>query len=121
MAAPDFFLGQGDLEPLIEDRLVDDQGDPIQLDPDNDRVFALWQRKDRSDVLHQAQGAILALDPEDLTSPNVQYAWQAGDSDIVGDYDFQWRVLFADGKILTVPNDRTIWLQITRSLGTVTP
>jgi BppU N-terminal domain len=58
--------------------------------------------------------AAIAGDPQ---LGQVEYQPVADDVEVEGIYDHEWQVTFADGKILTVPNQTFNTVEILRDLG----
>lgn len=47
-----------------------------------------------------------------LTNGDVKYQWVAGDTDTSGVFKREWEITFADGTVMTVPNDEDGYLVI---------
>jgi hypothetical protein len=54
---------------------------------------------------------------EDVDALVVAYAWQAGETDSPGAFRFEFEVTFADGTVLTFPNDRHGRVRITPAIA----
>ena len=78
----------------------------------------LQSARDRIDRAHVV---LLVADPTLLTSatqPNVQYSWQAGDTDTPGLYIAEWVITYtALSQSETAPNDVYMTVSITRPAG----
>lgn len=54
---------------------------------------------------------------DQATPPIVSYAWQAGDTDMAGNYSAEFRVTYADGSIETFPNCGFIAVSVCRDVA----
>lgn len=52
----------------------------------------------------------------DPTMGDVSYDWQPGDTDVVGGYRFEWRVIYPDATVETFQNDAYNTLAILENL-----
>lgn len=96
----DFTIKQNDTYPPIPMTISDALG-PIDL---TGCTVEFWfKRPSTGDVFH---GVATVLDQEVLENKGkVQYDWNDGDTDINGALLFEVRVIFANGKRMTLPND----------------
>jgi hypothetical protein len=52
----------------------------------------------------------------------IQYKWKTGETDAIGMYRIEFRIIFWDESMLTLPTNDVIWLFIVPSVhGKVTP
>lgn len=105
---PDFTIKEGDLLPPIEATLSDRDG-PINLTGATVELVA--ENDDRTTTITGA--AAIVGDP---TAGAVRYDPVAGETDVPGYYDLEFKVT-KGGKPIHVPNDRYFRLLITPKLG----
>lgn len=104
-----FYVKQGDTEPTLVAQLRWQDGTPIDL-------------TDVTEVrLHMALNYQLHVDqPVTIITPSegrVSYGWTPGDTDVPGQFDAEFEVTFADGEIITCPNDGHFPIHVTRQVG----
>lgn len=116
----DFTIRAGNLLPAIPARLSDENGNALNLTGAT-VTFKLVARNDNTIKVNRA-ATVLVADPSLLTSatqPNVQYSWQAGDTDTPGLYIAEWVITYtALSASETAPNDVYMTVSITRPAGT---
>ena len=99
MPKPDATIGQFSTGPILEEILLDPQGNPYDLT--GATVDYLFVKRDRSAAGVHGHVTI----PSPPTSGAAQQVWQAGDTDVFGFFDYQWTITLANGQIVTVPAD----------------
>ncbi len=93
MAAVDFYTKAGDTLPVLLTTLLDSTGSAIDL---TDAVsVAFKMAADGADTLTVDSSANIVGPP---TAGEVQYAWQAGDTDVAGSYNGAFVVTYATGE-----------------------
>ncbi len=108
----DFWLKAGDLVPSITATLEDADGNPIDIIAADVTFVMRLIDADAPTVEAAAQNLQSAPGTEGM----VRYDWQAGETDVAGGYDAEWRVEFSDG-IGTMPNNRNVSVAILDALG----
>ena len=103
----DFYIAQNDLLPSLKAILLDTDGKtPIDL-TGCDVAFRIQ--------LADGTGTVFGGDCEIVGDPTegvVQYDWQAGNTAKDGVYRAEWVVTFLDGKMMTWPNSKYVWVEI---------
>lgn len=111
MDSPDFYLAEGDVLPVIKGALT--WADDAAVDLTGATVmFQVRPRNKHEDVF---------LATADIVGPptqgNVQYQWIPSDTDLPGDFDARWVVIFPSGKQASFPNSRKLLLRIDSPIG----
>ncbi len=106
----ELIIKRGDTLPIIEATLYDQEGEVLDLSGATVMLYVV-----STDELTTLVSAACTI----VDAPNgvVRYVWQAGDTDILGKYDFEFEVTFSGGGIATVPNDGYNSLRIIKDLG----
>jgi hypothetical protein len=104
-----FFLRQGDTLPRIKATLKDATGATINLG--GGALVRFRMRAQRGGALKVDQPATIT----DAAAGQVEYAWQAADTDTAGDYLAEWRVTFGSDR-QTHPNSTFVEVSITAGL-----
>lgn len=92
----DFYLSEGNLLPVLVEDLYGPDGGLLDLTSASVEIIFVPKNRNRPEVVRTA--VIVSL------SGRVQYSWQSGDPFYPGTYSYQWRVTYADGRKLDVPN-----------------
>ena len=93
----DFVIKRGQLFPHVEATLADANG---EFDGTGATVqFVFRKNKDADPVVRDA-------DWVDEKTGQVRYDWQQGDTDIVGTYLYEWRVILPNVGEVPFPSDR---------------
>lgn len=111
MAEPDFQLTAGDRWPPLTATLRDGAGAAIPLTAVQSVRFHMRPLVGGGAAL---DGVATVVDP---AAGTVRYDWQAGDTDAAGEYDADFRIVFASGAPATVPNRERIRVLITGRLA----
>lgn len=90
-------MAQGDLLPILDDTLYDDDGSALDLSTATGVELELRRRGTTTTTTFTAT-------IDDATAGDVSYAWVSGDTDTAGDYVFQWIVTFTGGKPRRFPS-----------------
>lgn len=111
MASDPFYIKQGDTREYLRRTLKNSDGTVMDL-------------TDASVQFHMTVAGVLTIDEAaeiiaPTTSGVVEYRWQTGEgeTDTVGEHAAEFEVTFADGTIVTVPNDRNIRIHVMEELG----
>lgn len=102
-------IKQGDTYPPLRAYLQMGNGAAINLDGASVRLLLV--DADNNPKLSQAMSVMNAA--EGL----VSYSWGATDTSTPGEYKMEFEITLNDGKIVTVPNDGYITLNIVSELG----
>jgi len=105
-----FYIKQGDLLPVIRSTLYDANGDPIDLTGAN---VTFVMRLPGAPNLQVRAGATI-VDP---VGGVVQYAWQEGDTNVVGGFAAEWSASIG-GQQMTIPNLNYLTVQVSNNLQT---
>src|SRR5689334_12703764 len=97
----DFYIKQNDTAPKIKALLKDATGAPVAMGTVDEVRFNM---RKLGDTLAKVDA--VATVTNSLTA-EVEYAWQAGDTDDAGTFYAEWEVHYNDGTELSVPNART--------------
>ncbi|MCA1594875.1 MAG: phage baseplate upper protein [Chloroflexi bacterium] len=105
--AYDFSIGKGDTLPALVSDLTNDVGDPISLSGATVTLVYVLNPGTSSEVVSQRAATII-----DAAKGRVQYQWLAGDTQVVGVYEFYWKVITPAGNQMTCPNSYCLRMQI---------
>lgn len=111
----DFFIAKGNRLPSIQDTLKDSLGAPLDLSSPVVTGVTFSLKDFATDTVKiSAQSAVVVTPLLGL----VRYDWSVGDGNLaVGFYYGRWRITYADGKFLDVPNDGQIIIKITQPVA----
>lgn len=99
----EYFIKENDKGETIEAVLLGHDEEPVNLSGVEEVRFQMGRRSEDSFVDHEAE-----IVDEDLG--RVQYEWREGDTSKPQVYRGEFRLKFADGKIVTFPSDD--WIKI---------
>jgi hypothetical protein len=109
-------MKQYDLYPL-EYVIMDADGAPIDLTNATSVTMSMLDEQTGLKVV--TSGGCTIIDP---TAGVIQYEWQPGETDVVSMYRIEYRIIFWDESMVTVPSNDIIWMFIAPSVhGKVTP
>lgn len=95
-----FYLKQGDMTPALRTTLTDKEtGLPLDLTAATAARIRV-RKADATALLFDRVASIVAPP----TSGKLEYAWQAGDTAIAGDYYVEWEVSYGLGNVKTYPS-----------------
>jgi hypothetical protein len=94
-----FYAKQADTAPAIEEKLYDAAGAVIPLTGATVR-FHLIRMSDGATILNKPATVV------SVATAHVKYQWATGDLALAGRWEREWECTLADGRIITVPNDR---------------
>lgn len=97
-----FYIKRGDTSPSLRYTL-----DPATVDLTGASVQFQWRLRGGATVNSRAATIVTATG-----TPEVQHTWAAGDTDVAGLYEGEFRVTFAGGAVETFPNVGFIDLRI---------
>lgn len=103
---------QGDLLPVLEATLTDEDGAPVDLSDIGSLTFRLGRGSSGDDVLVERAAEVVG----DGTEGNVRFVWEEGDTDVAGVHRGSFR-LVSGGKPTTFPNDGYITVHIGDAVG----
>lgn len=115
MKAPDFIIGQGDLQEPLAVIIRDSQRTPVSL---IGKQVTFQMRSITGTALVVSRAA--TPDPDQVANPGlVRYYWQNGDTDEAGDYYGDFLVTVGGALPTTYPNDdsRKLSIRIARKLA----
>lgn len=93
-------LKQGDRTPALRTTLTDQTtGLPIDLTTAVSAVFRM-RKADATTLLINLPASIVSPP----TAGKLEYAWNSGDTDTVGDYYVEWEVNYGAGNVKTYPS-----------------
>lgn len=107
-----FYLKRGDRRPPLEALLTDAAGAAVNLATATAVRYSMRATLDRRAVV-ASQDAQVVTPAEGL----VRYSWQAGETDVAGQYLGEFEVQWGDETLQTFPNDRDIVVEIRDDLG----
>lgn len=113
-------IKKGDTWPPLRGRAEDENGlmpiDETISDP-NAEILIFFRHKTTPATF--IQGTVTVIDPPDSDGFNWEFAWRAGDTAVIGDYDVELQITWDDTttppKVESVPNNKqnnptlTIW------------
>lgn len=117
LAMTDFFIKRNDTLPRIESLLKYSDGKPVSL-VGAQQVQFVYKLVRPLGSLSEPNSAVVKIGTIlDAQQGKVAYQWLPGDTTTPGQYQAEWRITFAGGGQLTIPNDGThITIQIVSSL-----
>lgn len=104
---PDFEITRGDTLQPIEDFLVYTDGRRAQNLAGATVLFKYKPWPNSSGAKHAVTADLVSAG-----SAHVRYEWQAADTTVAGDYDYEWEVTRTDGSIETFPLGTKGYLKI---------
>ena len=104
-------MKQGDTAPAITATLLDSSGDAVDL-TDAAIRFLLRDAFTRIEYLSEDASNDQSGDGSDGSKGKVSYAWQAGDTDVVGVYRGEFEVTYYDQTVESFPNAEVITVVI---------
>lgn len=107
-ADPDIVLKTGDTSPIVEATLKDAKNKVVPLQVGDVVKF-------RMAPVHMDAPAAFSHTATVVDGPSgkVAYHWQTGDTDVIGMYEADFYVVFADGRKGSFPNEGNLTVQIT--------
>lgn len=105
-----FYIKQGDTSPAIRYELLPRS---VDLTGAGSVVFNMRDKGTQTVKVSRGVGSVVTA----TGTPTVQYAWDAADTDTVGDFEGEFEVEFADGSIGTFPNKGYIDIEIGDDIG----
>lgn len=114
MSAKTFYIKLGDRLPSLGCTLLDDTG--VAQDVTGATVKFAVRRKNTKPALLDASATVVTA-----ASGIVRYDWAAGDTATllgVGDFEGEFQVTLANGKVGTFPGDGYIPIVVTRDIAT---
>jgi hypothetical protein len=109
---PDFYIKKGDLLPVIEAILMNDDNDaPLDLTNATSVKFNMW-RPGESQYKVSAACTII-----NTVGGQVRYSWQGTDTSVSGDFDAEFEITWTDTKKTTVPNHKFLYVRIRGDLA----
>lgn len=107
----EFKIKKGDTAPAFGVQLFDSNRRPIQL-AGATVVFRMRLRDGLPASVVEGAATI-----DSATRGEVSYHWQVGDTDVVGEYYWEWEITFNDGTVMTIPGDKYGKFEITKTLA----
>jgi hypothetical protein len=105
--SPDIFFGAGDTAPVVSDTLYNPDG--TRLDLTGGSVVARFRDKDQ--IGNEVSEPVVIVQTTDATTfGNIE--WTPAGARAEGNYNLQWIVTLPGGTVVTVPNDRYLWMQV---------
>lgn len=92
------YMKQGDTAPALTAALKDSLDVALDL-TGSTVVFNLRQRGTGTVVV--SRGSVTLVSP---SAGQVKYVWQAGDTDLAGQFDGEFEITYPDGTVQTVPS-----------------
>lgn len=108
MSSPDISFGAGDTTPTIARKLLDEDGNPIDLSGVGTSVAIRYRDKDQ--LTSEVTEAVAIAQTADVATIG-DVIWTPGGARVAGDYNTNWIVTTAGGP-RTVPPGRYLWMQV---------
>lgn len=103
-------MKQGDTYPPVEITVQDPDGNPLALPTGTTVRFHMGTLRAGASFL--GAGQVL-----DAANGRILYQWQEGDTNTPGGFLAEFQLTLPDGRILTVPNNDWIEVEIVKQLG----
>jgi len=101
----------------LEYEILDANLSPIDLTNATSVTMSMYDQESGIKVVDC--GHCVIVDP---IGGKVQYEWQPGETDVVSMYRMEFRVIFWDESMVTIPTNDVIWMFIVPAVhGKVTP
>lgn len=107
-----FTIVQNDTAPPYTTRLTD-SGDPVDLSNVSNIFFHMEDKYDRVIVSADLTGRVNIVDQ---SGAEVEYTWRSENTEDVGTYKAEWKVLYNDGKVETFPSSGKDKIEITEEI-----
>lgn len=111
--AVEFTIKQDDQFPEIQATLQDADENPVNLSGINGVRFVMTN-KATGEIKVDAAAAVV-----NASAGLVKYSWEQEDTDTAANYNGEFEVEFADGRLETFPNNRHIQIKVFIDLGGV--
>lgn len=102
---------QGDLLPVLETTLRDDDGEPVPLTD-----ATVWLHLYNADTRDEQLYAEAEIDGAD--DGRVRYTWAPSDTDTVGPFNAAWEVVYPDGRRLVFDDPDPPTVEVVDDLAT---
>jgi len=109
-----WYAKQGDKGGYITEQLLDELLEPVDLTAVESVRFEMERRLPPDTTVADDEHVEVLGDPLDGI---VRYEIQDGDTDVPGEYRFEWRVEFSTGRIQTFPSSGFNTLEVIRQLN----
>lgn len=109
MSAPDIHFGAGDTAPVIIDKLYGSDGNPLDLSGVGTTVVIRYRDKDQ--LAPEVTETVAITQTADVATTG-DIAWTPSGARAAGDFNSNWIVTLTGGLILTIPNDRYMWMLV---------
>lgn len=106
-----YYIKRNDTKGMISCSLI--EGDGSAADLSGASVKFMMRLEGRPSPKVNAAAVVLG----DPSQGVVSYQWLEGDTDRAGDYEAEWQVTYADGRVATFPSDGYIPVRITADVG----
>ena len=104
------FMNQNDTTPDMTGTCLDGDGAAVDLSGST-LLFHMRRKGTATPKINSAASIVIAA------SGTWKYEWLAGDTDTVGEFEFQLQVTFGGGDIRTFPNDGYNRLIVTEQIA----
>jgi len=111
-----FTIKKGDTSPALTATLIDPDGEPAPLTLADEVEFFLNTPRSESKISDDLSGGVSILNAQD---GRVQYSWNDGDTDAVGQREAEFVVTFENGKVQSYPNNGFIYVVVERDVETL--
>ena len=105
----DFIIKQNDTFPAIRAQVIQADDSPVNLSGALVRF-----------IMVDSDGEVVIDEPAEIVEApegRIKYAWQQGNTEVVGDYRGEFEATFATGEIVTMPNYTYIYIRIFKELN----
>lgn len=106
----DFYIKRGDRLPVLGRTLRFTDGTAIDLTGCTVR----WKMMTKVGGVVKVDAVATVVS---ASGGRVEYAWQTADTEVAGDFIGEWRVVYPDGKVLTVPTLNFVNVHVKESLA----
>lgn len=103
-------MKQGDTLPELIVQLLGSAGTPLDLTTATSVTFKM--RTSAGVILVQRAAVV-----ETAAEGRVRFIWQVGDTDVIGNHDVEWTIVFPGAKEVTIPNKGYDTIHISARLG----
>lgn len=109
-----FTIKQNDTRPKIRVQLAETGEGALDLTTAEKVYFLMRAKADADPTSPKVKGECAFVNKSE---GKVEYTWEEGDTDTIGEFKAEWEIHYEDGGIETVPNDGYVIVNVEDDLG----